>query len=42
MTVGVEIEHVQKRFADKLVLDDVSIIAPEGQTTAIVGASGCG
>ena len=42
MTVGVEIEHVQKRFADKLVLDDVSIIAPEGRTTAIVGASGCG
>jgi phospholipid/cholesterol/gamma-HCH transport system ATP-binding protein len=35
-------EDVSKAFGDKVVLDGVSIEAPEGQTVAVIGASGVG
>jgi len=38
----VEYRNVCKRYADLLVLDDVSVACPQGATTAIVGASGSG
>jgi phospholipid/cholesterol/gamma-HCH transport system ATP-binding protein len=35
-------EGVSKAFGDKVVLDGVSIEAPEGKTVAVIGASGVG
>lgn len=37
-----ELSAVSKRFAGQTVLDDFSLEFPEGQVTAVVGASGCG
>jgi osmoprotectant transport system ATP-binding protein len=42
MTPCVEFRGVSKRFAEKEVLQQVSVNCPAGQTTAIVGASGSG
>lgn len=41
---AIEIANVEYRYpdADRPVLDGISIVIPEGQTTAIVGASGAG
>ena len=36
------IEHLIKRYADKTVLDDLSLTVEEGQVLVIVGPSGCG
>lgn len=38
----VEFIQVSKRFADRTVLDEVSLSLPAGATTAVVGASGSG
>ena len=38
----VEIDHVAKRFAQRLVLDDVSLRIEGGQTVALIGPSGAG
>ena len=38
----IEIEHVSKSFGDLVVLDDVSLSIPAGETTAIIGPSGTG
>ena len=42
MSACVEFKQVHKRFGTLTVLDNVSVSAPMGQTTAIVGASGSG
>jgi phospholipid/cholesterol/gamma-HCH transport system ATP-binding protein len=38
----VRFEHVTKSFGPKVVLDDVSLAIPRGQTTVIIGPSGTG
>ncbi len=38
----IELVHVSKRFGDLVVLDDVSLTFPRGQTTAVIGPSGTG
>lgn len=38
----IRFRHVCKSFGDKLVLDDVSLDVPRGQTTVIIGPSGTG
>ena len=40
--MNIEFRHVQQRYDQKWVLQDVSIKASSGQLTAIVGASGSG
>ena len=38
----IRFSHVSKAFDDRVVLDDLSLDIPEGQTTAIIGFSGSG
>ncbi len=38
----IEVRHLTKRFGTKLVLKDVSLRIPPGQTTCIIGRSGSG
>lgn len=38
----IQVEHIDKRFADKTVLSDVSLEIHEGETLAIIGRSGSG
>jgi len=38
----IELRGVSKRFGDLVVLDDVSLHFPRGQTTAVIGPSGTG
>jgi osmoprotectant transport system ATP-binding protein len=40
----INMEHVTKRFAgnDIASVDDLSLVVPEGTTTALIGPSGCG
>jgi osmoprotectant transport system ATP-binding protein len=42
MSVCVEFRQIHKRFGELTVLENVTVNAPAGQTTAIVGASGSG
>lgn len=37
-----ELQHICKRFDDKSVLDDVSLMVPQGATHALIGSSGSG
>lgn len=37
-----EINIVQKKFADKVVLQDVRLSVAEGEVVSLIGASGCG
>ncbi len=36
------LQNVKKSYQNKAVLEDITIEIPEGQTTCIMGASGCG
>jgi cystine transport system ATP-binding protein len=38
----IELQHIEKRFADNVVLKDVSVTFAEGSVTALVGPSGGG
>ena len=38
----ITIEHVSKRYGDKLALDDVSLDVHSGELIALLGSSGCG
>jgi ABC-type polar amino acid transport system ATPase subunit len=41
-TVGIDLEHLSKRFGDNVVLDDVSLHVEPGSVTALIGPSGAG
>lgn len=38
----IEFRDVHKRFGDKVILDGVDLVVPDGETTVILGASGSG
>ena len=38
----ISVEHVSKRFGDKVVLDDVNLFVRKGEFVTILGPSGCG
>lgn len=38
----IELQHIEKRFGDAVILSDISITIPEGSVTALVGPSGGG
>ncbi|WP_318655752.1 amino acid ABC transporter ATP-binding protein [Pseudoclavibacter sp. CFCC 11306] len=40
--LGVDLEHISKRFGDHVVLDDVSLHVEPGSVTALIGPSGAG
>src|SRR3990170_2302379 len=40
--MGIQAEHINKRFGDFVALDDVSINVRSGQLTALLGPSGGG
>jgi polar amino acid transport system ATP-binding protein len=40
--VGIDLDHISKRFGDIVVLDDVSLHVAPGTVTALIGPSGAG
>src|SRR5918911_711353 len=40
--MGIETRNVTKRYGDNVVLDDVSVVVPDGSLTALLGPSGGG
>ncbi|CAM5791371.1 sulfate/molybdate ABC transporter ATP-binding protein [Castellaniella caeni] len=40
--MSIEVQHIHKQFGAFTALDDVSLVFPEGQLTALLGPSGCG
>ena len=38
----IELDHIEKRFGDAVILKDISLQLPEGSVTALVGPSGGG
>ncbi len=38
----IELQHIEKRFGDAVILNDINIVIPEGSVTALVGPSGGG
>jgi ABC-type polar amino acid transport system ATPase subunit len=40
--VGIDLDHISKRFGDHIVLDDVSLHVAPGTVTALIGPSGAG
>jgi osmoprotectant transport system ATP-binding protein len=38
----IELQHVTKRYGDKLAVDDLSFVVPEGEVVVLIGPSGCG
>jgi ABC-type polar amino acid transport system ATPase subunit len=40
--VGIDLDHISKRFGDNVVLDDVSLHVAPGTVTALIGPSGAG
>lgn len=40
--IGIELEHLSKRYGDHIVLDDVSLTVDPGSVTALIGPSGAG
>src|SRR3954470_12675562 len=40
--MGIETRNVSKRYGENLVLDDVSVVVPDGSLTALLGPSGGG
>lgn len=41
-TLGIQLEHISKRYGDNVVLDDVSLDVGPGTVTALIGPSGAG
>jgi len=41
-TPAVELRHVTKRFGDRRVLDDLSLVVPAGRAVCVLGRSGTG
>lgn len=39
---ALEFQQVTKRYGDRTILDDVSVVIPRGQTTVLLGPSGTG
>ena len=42
ITTSVEVSHVDRRFGDRIVLDDLSLTIGESEFVVLLGPSGCG
>ena len=40
--MSIRVDGLSKRFGDKLVIDDVSFVAADGEFVSLLGPSGCG
>jgi len=40
--MSIKVDGLSKRFGDKLVIDDVSFVAADGEFVSLLGPSGCG
>ncbi|GGR73850.1 hypothetical protein GCM10008959_38900 [Deinococcus seoulensis] len=38
----IELQHLEKRFGESLAVQDLNLIFPDGELTALLGPSGCG
>lgn len=38
----IELRHVTKRYAEKVAVDDLSLVVDEGEVAVLIGPSGCG
>jgi osmoprotectant transport system ATP-binding protein len=38
----IELRNVTKRYGDKVAVDDLSLVVPEGEVAVLIGPSGCG
>ncbi len=38
----IELRNVTKRYADRVAVDDLSLVIPDGELTILLGPSGCG
>ena len=40
--ITVEVSHVVKSFADRIVVDDLSFLVAQGETLGLIGPNGAG
>lgn len=38
----IKVENISKKYADKIILDDISLEIPKGKITSLIGANGAG
>lgn len=40
--MSLEIQHISKKYGDKIILNDISLTIPQGKITSFIGPNGAG